>query len=162
VTFHDADDISLPTRVERQLGALGSTGAAVCTTNIVRMSPAGRVVFFRDHVATRLGMVSLMLTRDLLRAQGPFRAARFGADHEYHEDLIATLPPARIVRLREPLLLGLWSTSSLTRASGAESLETGYRSPARCHGALRASEEEIAAKLADAGNMAEPRGIDEL
>jgi hypothetical protein len=64
------------------------------------------------------------------------------------------------------MILGLWSSDSITRSSGTEALESGYRSPARriygelvylkhAQGRLRPSEEEICARLTAAKNYVE-------
>jgi hypothetical protein len=74
-------------------------------------------------------MVSLLATRAALRAVGPYPSARFGADLDVLRRL--TQRYGEPVRLREPLLLGLWSSQSLTRTREAEALESGYRSSAR-------------------------------
>ncbi|UJR86886.1 Hypothetical protein I5071_89870 [Sandaracinus amylolyticus] len=166
LTFHDADDVAHPARIARQVATLRRTGAESCTTSCVRIDPDGRAVFFRDQSAVRLAVVSLMTTRSAYEAVGPFRRARFGADLELLEDLRLRAP---IARDRAPLLLVAWSSTSMTRSAAAQSLEDGYRSPARRAYAELArakrrgeiTSTELDARLRAMGNYAEPSGVDE-
>lgn len=129
VTFHDADDLALPTRIEAQVRCL-RRGTLACYACFVRVTPDGRFVFFRDQSAVRLCRVTLMARRETL-GTAPFRSVRFGADFELHESLRAGFGDAKIAVVRTPLVFGLWSPTSETRRPGAESHEDGYRSPAR-------------------------------
>jgi len=130
LTFHDADDLALPTRIEAQVERM-RRGAVACYTCFIRVTPDGRFVFMRDQRAVRLCMVTLMTRRSVLDALGRFRPAWFGADLELREMLRHRHGDARIPIIRQPLLFGLWSESSATRAAGSESGQDGYRSPAR-------------------------------
>lgn len=173
LTFHDADDVALPTRVEAQVRAMQRLGAAACVTSWLRMTPDGRIVFFKDQNAVRLSVVSLMMTRDTFRLLGPYRPARHGADLEYLEDIRRRLGSDAVCRLREPMVLGLWSGRSLTRSAGAEALEDGYRSPSRrvysdliyrkraLHGEAP-TDEEITEALAAVGNYVSPVEVTEI
>ncbi|HJL14580.1 MAG TPA: glycosyltransferase family A protein [Sandaracinaceae bacterium LLY-WYZ-13_1] len=164
LTFQDADDLALPERIARQVRALRDADA--CATRWIRVSEDGRVVFFRDQNAVRLCVVSLMMRRRVYDAVGPYRPARFGADLEVFETVRARFG---VRRLRAPLLLGLWAERSLTRTSGAEALEDGYRAPSRrvyaelLGRAVATGSPEARAELDEAvrasGNRAEPRPI---
>lgn len=172
VTFHDADDLALPARIAIQVTRLRETGATACVACWLRLTPAGRFVFFRDQRATRLGLVSLMLRKQTFDRVGPFRSAYVGADLELLADLRARFGAHEISRIREPLTLGLWSASSVTRSAGTEALADGYRSPVRRDYSelvyakhvrpARASEDDREAMLRALGNWAEPRGVVEL
>lgn len=129
VTFHDADDVSLPSRLARQLAALRASGQVACVSSWLRMRRDGSVVFFGQGGCARLSMVSLLATRTALATVGPYPAARFGADLDIVRRLAQRY--GEPVRLREPLLFGLWSSQSLTRSQRSESLESGYRASAR-------------------------------
>jgi len=131
VTFHDADDLAVPNRIERQLSAMRRSHSAACVANWVRVRPTGTFVFFRDMKATRLSIVSMMVRRSAMAELGPFSPARFGADFEMYHRLRATLGEEQLARVRAPLIFGLWSSGSLTRTPGAEALESGFRSKAR-------------------------------
>ena len=131
VTFHDADDLALPSRVERQVAQLRRAGVVGCVTNHLRLTPGGSVVFFKNQKATRLSRVSLMLRRQLFEELGPFRSAQIGADEELHAKIMARFGRTALSRIVAPLSLSLWSSASATRALGQEALEDGYRSPSR-------------------------------
>jgi glycosyltransferase involved in cell wall biosynthesis len=131
LTFHDADDLALPNRIASQVEQLRDARVTACIGNFVRVRPQGSFVFFRDQKASRMCAVSLMLPRQTFAKLGPFRSARFGADHELFETLRARLGEHAIGRVRAPLLLGLAAPGSATRTAGGEALENGYRSPAR-------------------------------
>lgn len=173
LTFHDADDFSLPQRIARQVQVLREPGVVACVANWVRVRTDGSFVFHWDQKATRLALASLMLTRAAFEAVGPFRSARFGADLELYTRLTSHFGARRVGRLRAPLLFGLWSPSSATRAPGAESLEDGYRSPARRRYSeliasqrgtivVGVSEQVINATLVDMGNFVRAQDLREL
>jgi len=130
VTFHDADDYALPNRIDTQVAHMRA-GAVACYTCWLRITPGGRFVFMRDQRATRLSIVTLMTRRSVLDACGRFRSAKFGADLELREKLRHRYGDHRIAVVRRPLVFGLWSETSATRAEGAESAEDGYRAPLR-------------------------------
>jgi len=140
-TFHDADDLALPDRIARQVQALNGASKVACIANFARITSNGSFVFFKDQKAVRLGMVTLMLSRRAFEAVGPFRSARVGADLELYAALRAHFGPEATARVRAPLMLGLASPHSATRAPGTESLDDGYRSAAR-----RAYSELVCAK----------------
>jgi hypothetical protein len=172
VTFHDADDFALPSRIASQVARLQTTGAVACIGSFLRLTPAGKFVFFRDQRATRLGTVSLMLRKEAFEQVGPFRPVHVGADHELLGELRARFGARAISRLRLPLMFGLWSGSSATRGVGTEALADGYRSPVRRdyselvyakHAPFaRATEGEREAKLRALGNYAEACDVVEL
>jgi hypothetical protein len=173
VTFQDADDLALPERIEKQVSSVQGGAAVACVANWLRIAPDGRIAFFKDSKASRLCRVSLMLRREAFDACGPFRSARFGADLELHATLCARFGAARVKRVDAPLLIGLWSAGSVTRTSGAEALENGYRSPARrsyselvyqqlASGQSLASDAQIAERLRAFDNWIEPAPITEI
>ena len=131
LTFHDADDFALPTRIASQVEIMQQNASVACVGSWLRVRPDGRFVFFKNQKALRLSLVSLMVGRQLFFEQGGFRSARVGADLELYERLRARLGADAVTRIRAPLILGLWSEQSLTRQSGTEALEDGYRSAVR-------------------------------
>lgn len=142
LTFHDADDLAVSTRLELQVQELRRQPQVVaCVADLLRLDLEGRVAFFRDQRALRLCPVSLMLTREAFEAAGPFRGARVGADQELYRELQNRFGTGAVRRMRTPLVLGLWSSNSVTRQPGVEALADGYRSPAR-----RAYSEQLYAK----------------
>jgi hypothetical protein len=131
LTFHDADDLALPDRIARQVACLERSDAVGCVGSWVRITPAGQIVFFKNQKATRLCLVSMMLKRSTFEEIGPFRSARVGADWELYSSVIARFGAGSVRRLVAPVMLGLWSSSSVTRGAGTEALEDGYRAPPR-------------------------------
>lgn len=172
VTFHDADDLAFPDRIARQVAALGASGAVACVANFARVDRAGAFRFFKDQRAVRLGLVTLLLERRAFDEAGPFRSARVGADLELYTALQARFGPSRVRRIRSPLMFGLWSEQSVTRAAGTESLEDGYRSPprraygelivARYRTGVLGSNERLDERLREVGNYIEPAPLIEV
>lgn len=173
VTFHDSDDLAVPTRIERQVERLRDRGAAATYATFVRVTADGRFLFFRDQAAVRLCMVTLMTTRARLLELGGFRQSRFGADLEVYERLRHHHGAAGADVVRQPLVLGLSSETSLTRRVGSEAREDGYRSPARrayaelvlrrmLDGDDPAGDAEVDRMLRDSGNHAEPAEVTEV
>lgn len=173
LTCHDADDFALPTRIATQVAKLQRAGTVGCVTSWLRLTEDGRFVFFKNQKATRLAQVSLMLTREAFDVAGPFRAVRVGADQELFARLRARYGEGAVVRVRAPMILGLWGRGSETRGVGIESLEDGYRSPQRRlysqlvfaqheAGFPRLSSEEIDELLRASGNHVSPSGLIEI
>lgn len=164
LTFQDADDLALPSRIERQVERLERSDAVGCVGNWLRITPAGQVVFFKNQKATRLCLVSMMLRRSAFEEIGPFRSARVGADWELFSKVIAHFGASSVRRIVAPVMLGLWSPRSATRSLGTEALEDGYRAPARrlysqlvfsqsFAGSPTLSSVEIDQRLRDSGNL---------
>jgi len=165
ITFHDADDLALPTRIATQVGRLHATGADASFTTLLRVTPPGRFVIFKDGSAARLAMVSMMCERRVFDELGGFRPARFGADLDAYERLRDR--DARLDIVRAPQLLVSWSSSSMTRAAGAEALDDGFRAPARrAYGDLlharatgAVADADLPRSLQALGNWADPAPI---
>jgi hypothetical protein len=172
LTCHDADDLALPTRIATQVSAFNRPGVVASVTNGLRIRPNGQVVFFKDGRAERLSLVSSMLSRRALDAVGPFTSARIGADWERHEDVCSRFGLQAVAHTRKALIFSLWSPASMTRQSGSESLESGYRSPSRrayCelvfakhHLPEPPTTRAINDRLRETGNYAEPCEIVEV
>jgi hypothetical protein len=167
ITFQDADDLALPTRIESQVRALSQAGKVAAISEWLRVRPDGSFAFFPNGRAARLSIVSLMTTRAALAAVGPYPPARIGADLDVYRRILRRYGGARVARLPAPLLLGLWSPRSLTRSAAQQSLESGYRAPARrryselvfrqdLFGAQILPEDGLRAELAESGNYAAP------
>jgi len=167
VTFHDADDLALPTRLAAQVRRMSAPRVVACYHGFVRVTADGRFVFFRDQSALRLCMASLMTRRETFDAVGRFRPVWFGADLEVHERLLHRHGEEAIPMIRRPLVLGLSSAESATRRPGSESREDGYRSAARrvyadlvfqslWRGDSAGAEASFAKALAASGNTASP------
>jgi hypothetical protein len=163
ITFQDADDLALPTRIESQVRALSQAGKVAAISEWLRVRPDGSFAFFPNGRAARLSIVSLMVTRAALAAAGPYPSARIGADLDIYRRIVRGYGGARVVRLPAPLVLGLWSPRSLTRSAAQQSLESGYRAPSRrryselvfrqdLFGAGILPEDALRAELARSGN----------
>jgi len=172
VTYHDADDFALPDRLTRQIAALQSGDYLACVAHWIRLTPRGLTTVFHDGGILRRSVVSMLVRKEHLSASGPYRSALFGADHEMLEALIHGAP-GRVVSLREPLLLGLWGTGSLTRQPGREALESGYRSPDRRRytelvfrryaiGDTSITDSSLDIALQATGNWRDPQGVAEV
>jgi Glycosyl transferase family 2 len=131
ITFQDADDLSLPSRLAQQVDVTRRAGRVGCISEWLRVRADGSVAFFWNGRAARLSIVSLMVTREALRSAGSYPPAKVGADLDLYRRVLKRHGDASIVRLDTPLLLGLWSDQSLTRSATSESLESGYRAPVR-------------------------------
>jgi hypothetical protein len=158
ITFQDADDLALPTRLARQVQAVARTGAVGSVGEWLRIRADGSVAFFWNGRAARLSIVSLMASRAALRGLGGYPPARVGADLDVYRRLLKRHGASSVVRLATPLLLGLWSEQSLTRSALSESLESGYRSPVR----RRYSELVFRRDLFGLDSLPEPALIEQL
>jgi hypothetical protein len=98
---------------------------------LLRVTPDGQVAFYKNQRATRLSLVTLMLSRRLFFDYGGFRPVHFGGDWELYVRLRECLGAPGFTRIVTPLMLALWSPDSTTRAANREALEDGYRSPPR-------------------------------
>ncbi len=173
LTVQDADDLSLPRRIEYQVQQLRDPSKQASITNLLRMKPDGRIAFFHDGKASRMAIVSLMASRATFAEMGPYRSARFGADFEFLERLKHRFGSDAIARIRSPQLFCLWAQQSATQQPGAQALSSGYRAPARVLysdlvyrqrvlGSTILSDDEIASQLREVGNWREPSRIERL
>ncbi|EPC1237915.1 SslE/AcfD family lipoprotein zinc metalloprotease [Escherichia coli] len=89
------------------------------------------IQFFYDDKATRMSVVSSMIKKDIFATVGGYRQSLIGADTEFYETVIMRYGRESIVRLLQPLILGLWGDSGLTRNKGTEALPDGYISQSR-------------------------------
>lgn len=150
ITFHDSDDLAMPDRIARQMAFLRQEGAAAVAAQWFRVTAGGEFVFSSDQAVARIAVVSLLAPREVFERFGPYRQARFGADTEFYEKLRARLGVDAVRLMQAPVMLGLASTSSLTRSPGIEATEDGYRAPAR---------RTYAAAAARSRHMGEPAGL---
>ena len=131
ITFQDADDLSHPERIQRQVEVLRNNKAVICMANWIRVASNGKIQFFYDDKATRMSVVSSMIKKDIFATVGGYRQSLIGADTEFYETVIMRYGRESIVRLLQPLILGLWGDSGLTRNKGTEALPDGYISQSR-------------------------------
>ncbi len=131
ITFHDADDLALPHRISAQVEAMISNSATVSLGSWLRMRSNGHIVMFKDGLFTRQCLNSIMYCRSVFEKFGPYRSALCGADSEFYEKIRGQLTKDQITIVKQPVVLGLWSSASLTQTSGFEANELGYRAPSR-------------------------------
>ncbi|MCW0137112.1 hypothetical protein OIU92_21455 [Escherichia coli] len=67
MTFQDADDLSHPERIQRQVEVLRNNKAVICMANWIRVASNGKIQFFYDDKATRMSVVSSMIKKIFLR-----------------------------------------------------------------------------------------------
>ena len=137
ITFHDSDDIALPSRIAIQVRELAKSDAVANVCKWLRISQEGCFALPRTGVFLGMCTVSLMARAEVFARvrerlpYGPYRPSRVGADTEclqrigdlYGTSAIQTLPFLGV--------LGLHSKGSLTTAHGSEALGDGYRAPVR-------------------------------
>ncbi|MCX7091955.1 MAG: glycosyltransferase family A protein [Methylobacter sp.] len=173
ITFHDADDMALPTRIFEQYQAYMSTGAQMIFCKWLRFRFDGGIFFFADQVAHRLSLVSLMAGKELFERFGPYRSVLCGGDSEFYEKVRDALGEQAVYVIDKPLVFASWSSTSLTRMPGYESNETGYRAPVRRSfsqmnsmqrmlGNDVLSDDEIDAALVNMGVYRSPSAIEEV
>ena len=164
VTFHDADDYALPSRIRMQVAEILSRESRAVVARMLRVRPSGEFVFFKDQSALRNAPATILAAKETVMRYGPFRSVRFGGDAEFQERIRNAEGNQSVHQMAQPLMLGLWPETSPLRTSGSEALETGYLGPARrrlCEitgrqrllGSAIIPEAEIVAALAESGNI---------
>jgi hypothetical protein len=132
LTFHDADDFALPSRLARQLAFLREhPDALAACAQFCRVTPEGRFVFFKDQSAVRMASVSLLARREIFLRYGPYDPVLYGGDSALIERIRAAHGSKAVPIMPTPVMLALWSENSLTRCAGSEVTETGLRGPTR-------------------------------
>jgi glycosyltransferase involved in cell wall biosynthesis len=131
ITFHDSDDYAIPTRIATQLEEVLSKQSLMSLGRWLRINPSGEFMFFKDHAALRMCVNSIMFRREIFATIGQYRSVLCGADSEFFEKARALFGDSKITHVKAPLVLGLWSDSSMTKQSGTEALDNGYRAPKR-------------------------------
>ena len=115
VAFHDSDDLSDPTRLQTQLGAiLDKGGAAAVTCRWRRVDAEGNPLVI-DGLPSRMAAISLMIDRTkVLRETGYFDSVRISADTEFITRITQVFGKKSIRHMRQILYTGLLRDGSLT------------------------------------------------
>lgn len=122
LTFQDADDVSHPERVERQLAALLEEDAVVCICNAGRETDAGDRIRVNGRRFAR-SVISMLFPREpVFRTVGYMRGLTIGEDGEYFERICAAFAERRIVHLRQTLYRARFSPTSLFFSNGTTSV----------------------------------------
>jgi hypothetical protein len=120
LTFQDADDISHPERIERQLAALLSRSDALfCICNYRRETPEGKRVVINGR---RFGksIISMLLPRDpVFERVGYMLDLRVGEDSEYYQRIRATFGSRSELHLFQTLYRARYAAGSLLFSHGA-------------------------------------------
>jgi hypothetical protein len=170
VTFHDADDYALPSRIRLQMAAMLARQPRAVVARLLRVRPSGEFVFYKDQSALRNAPVTIMAPKETIVRYGPYRSVRFGGDTELKERIRNAEGDRSVHQMKQPLMLGLSSETSLTHISGSEGLEDGYRGPTRRRiaeitvrqrllGSKVVPEFEVVAALAETGNILQPSPV---
>lgn len=143
VTVHDADDWSVPERVELQVRALIQSDHQANFSCWVRCGDRLEVLS-----EVRRASPSLLFRRELLDQVGPWDELLANADDEFARRITATFGPASIdtVAPGVPLTFAAWSRTSLTRDP-----QLGLHSLTHAQGARRHHNEASAAWHASPG-----------
>ena len=131
ITFHDSDDFALSHRIETQVSTMIREGTVMSVGRWFRVTPNGHFVNFPDGEFLRMCVNSIMFHRKIFNIFGPYRSVLFGADSEFYEIARGYLRSDQVSQIEVPGVLGLWSSSSLTKRPGIEVDESGYRAPKR-------------------------------
>jgi len=167
VTFHNGADFALPSRIGLQIETLLARKMSAVLARSIAVRPSGAFVFFENQSALRTVPWAVMATKKALESYGPFRPLRFGGGAEFLERLSDAEGDGAIHRMKQPLLLDLWTGDARRERSSMEGLENTHGSPAlrrfaelaarqRLLGARTVPETEIIAALAEAGNILDP------
>jgi len=115
VAFHDSDDLSDPTRLQTQLGAmLDGGGVAAVTCRWRRVDSEGNPLVI-DGLPSRMAAISLMIDREkVVGKTGFFDSVRISADTEFITRITQVFGKKNIRHMRQILYTGLLRDGSLT------------------------------------------------
>jgi glycosyltransferase involved in cell wall biosynthesis len=113
VTFQDADDVSHPERIERQLAALIEADALICVCNSRRETEEGKRIVVNGRRFSK-NFIAMMIPREPVFSRvGYMMNLRVGEDSEYYERAKAVFGKSREVHLFQTLYRQLFSSGSL-------------------------------------------------
>lgn len=119
IAFQDADDVSDPERIERQLAPLCAGSALLSLCNSQRIDEAGRRLEINGRSVTRTPISMVFWRAPVLERVGYLRPMRVSEDAEYYERIRATFGPGAVVVVQTPLLFQRFSAGSLLFSDGA-------------------------------------------
>lgn len=131
ITFQDSDDFSTPIRIQEQVHNLLEKGALLSFTRWLRVRDDGKTVVFFDGLISRFCVVSAMGHRSVFERLPQFRSSYVAADTEFYESAKKLLGKEKITLDNRPLILGLWSETSLTRQTDLTAENNGFVAPRR-------------------------------
>lgn len=128
LTFQDADDVSHPERIERQLAALlGRPDAAVCVCNFRRETEAGVRVTVNGRRFARCPLSMLFPREPVFTALGYLSSLAVGEDSEYHQRIRTVFGADSEVHLFETLYRARYAPDSLLFSHGTVTTEAPHR-----------------------------------
>jgi FkbM family methyltransferase len=113
ITFMDSDDLSHPTRVERQFAALNRPGFAVSTCNHIRVDESGKTIEI-NGIVERVAYISQMVKRSVIEEIGYFDTTRTSADDEFLRRIKFTYGAESHTNVKTVLYTALLRGGSLT------------------------------------------------
>ena len=127
LAFQDADDVSHPERIERQLAALlERPGAVACVCNYRRETRAGQRVVINGRRFAK-GAISMLFAREpVLSTLGYLLDVPLGEDAEYAERARAFFGADREVYLFQTLYRAGFSTDSLLFSNGETKIDASH------------------------------------
>jgi len=118
VTFHDADDLSAPSRLELQLSRLlAPDRARVCLCNYVRVDQDGERMEINGETVRKC-IISMMFQRQqILQNIGYFQHIKVSSDADFYERMKRFYGPGCETVVFRTLYQALFRTDSLTMAN---------------------------------------------
>ncbi len=143
ITFQDSDDYAIPCRIQEQIQNILEKNILISFSNWVRVKEDGKFVIFHDGYINRFCVVSAMAHRTVFERLPKFRSSYVGADTEFYENVKNMLGIEEIHIDERPMILGLWSESSLTKQVDLTAEHNGYVASKRRKYAEIASRQRI-------------------
>jgi glycosyltransferase involved in cell wall biosynthesis len=118
VAFQDADDVSDPERLERQIAPLLDGAAVMSVCNSARVDEAGERVAVNDRSVAKATISMVFRRAPVLERIGYLRPLRVSEDAEYYERIKAAFGPGAEVVIHTALLAQRFSPGSLLFSDG--------------------------------------------
>ena len=119
VAFQDADDVSDPERLERQVAPLCTSSAILSVCNAERVDETGRRLEINGTAFTKAPISMVFRREPVLERIGYLRPMHVSEDAEYYERIKATFGPGAEIVVHAPLLSQRFSPRSLLFSDGA-------------------------------------------
>lgn len=114
IAIQDADDVSHPDRIARQVTAFADPAVMACAAGAMRFDAAGRLQIAHDGRLFGDGTMSTTFRRSVFDQLGPFAAVRSRGDVEYRERIRRTLGEEALATIACPLVFCGSSPRSLS------------------------------------------------
>ena len=117
VAIQDADDLSHPQRLERQIAAFADPRVMCTASTHLRIDLAGNIQFQDSGSIIADGTMTSVFRREVFDLLGPFLATRSRGDVEYRERIRRALGPAAFVATQCPLTLCYSAPTTLSKST---------------------------------------------